>query len=84
MNFSPDLSSLIESEHAPIAPLSAREREILALIAWGYTNKEIANQLELSVKTVEAQKANGMRKLRFTSRAAIVRYALREGWLKLD
>ena len=64
-------------------PLSPRETTVLHLIAWGYTNKEIANRLDLSVKTIEAHKANGMRKLRFTSRFELVRYAVEWGWLSM-
>lgn len=65
----------------PSAPLSPRETEVLRLIAWGNTNKEIAGRLDLSVKTVEAHKANGMRKLGMRGRIDIVRYALLQGWL---
>lgn len=65
----------------PTTPLSPRETEVLRLIAWGNTNKEIAARLDLSVKTVEAHKANGMRKLNMRGRIDIVRYALLQGWL---
>jgi DNA-binding NarL/FixJ family response regulator len=65
----------------PAAPLSPRETEVLRLIAWGNTNKEIAARLDLSVKTIEAHKANGMRKLGMRGRIDIVRYALLQGWL---
>ena len=65
----------------PTTPLSPRETEVLRLISWGNTNKEIASRLELSVKTVEAHKANGMRKLGMRGRIDIVRYALLQGWL---
>jgi two-component system response regulator NreC len=61
--------------------LSERETEVLRLIAAGYSNKEIAGQLDLSVKTVETHKANAMRKLGFTGRIDVVRYALLQGWL---
>jgi DNA-binding NarL/FixJ family response regulator len=63
------------------AALSPREVEVLRLISWGYTNKEIAGKLTLSVKTVEAHKANGMRKLGMRGRIDVVRYALLQGWL---
>jgi len=63
------------------AALSDRESEVLRLIASGYSNKEIAKQLDLSVKTVEVHKANAMRKLGFTGRIDIVRYAVLQGWL---
>ena len=62
--------------------LSERETEILRLVAWGYSNKEIAAQLTISVKTVETHKANAMQKLNLKSRIAIVRYALQQGWLQ--
>ena len=65
----------------PTTPLSPRETEVLRLIAWGNTNKEIAARLDLSVKTVEAHKANGMRKLGMRGRIDIVRYAILQGWL---
>lgn len=64
------------------ANLSDRETEILRLIAWGHINKEIAARLDLSVKTVEAHKANGMRKMGMKSRVDIVRYAMLQGWLQ--
>lgn len=66
----------------PERALSEREAEVLKLIAWGHTNKEIAAKLEVSVKTVETYKTRLMEKLGFHSRVDIVRYALRQGWLK--
>ena len=63
---------------------SDRESEVLRLIASGYSNKEVAVRLELSVKTVEAHKANGMRKLGLNGRIDIVRYAVLQGWLHDD
>jgi DNA-binding NarL/FixJ family response regulator len=51
------------------------------LIAQGYSNKEIATQLNLSIKTVETYKTRAMEKLHLGSRVGIVRYAVRQGWL---
>jgi two-component system response regulator NreC len=68
--------------HQPIATLSEREAEVLRLIAAGYSNKEIAGRLTLSVKTVEAHKANAMRKLGLTGRIDIMKYAVLQGWLE--
>lgn len=65
----------------PAARLSERESDVLRLIASGYSNKEIAGQLALSVKTVEAHKANAMRKLGLKGRIDIVKYAVLQGWL---
>jgi len=62
--------------------LSEREAEVLRLIAAGYSNKEIAGRLSLSVKTVEAHKANAMRKLGLRGRIDIVKYAVLQGWLE--
>ncbi len=61
--------------------LSQREKEVLRLIAQGYTNQEIAERLFLSIKTVETYKARMMEKLSLTSRAELVRYALQRGLL---
>lgn len=61
-------------------PLSQREIQILSLVANGYTNKEIANELSISVKTVETHKANSMQKLDLKSRAELVDYARFRGW----
>jgi len=76
-----DANPIAPPAPGPTTPLSPRETEVLRLIAWGNTNKEIAARLDLSVKTVEAHKANGMRKLGMRGRIDIVRYALLQGWL---
>jgi two-component system response regulator NreC len=62
--------------------LSPREEEILRLCAWGYSNKETAARLELSVKTIETHKTNAMQKLGLHSRIDIVHFALLQGWLQ--
>lgn len=64
--------------------LSERELEVLKLIALGHANKEIAEMLYLSVKTVETYKTRIMEKLNLTSRAALVRFALKHGLLTAD
>lgn len=61
--------------------LSEREREVVLRVVQGYSNKDIATQLSLSVKTVETYRARALEKLGLTSRAALVRYALERGWL---
>ena len=68
-------------EDSLAADLSEREAEVLRLIARGYSNKEIAAQLAISVKTVETYKARSMEKLGLTGRADIVRFAIHKGWL---
>jgi two-component system, NarL family, response regulator NreC len=60
----------------PEDDLSERERQILRLIALGYTNQEIAGQLFLSVRTIEAHRRHILDKLRLSTRAELVRYAL--------
>jgi two-component system response regulator NreC len=64
------------------ATLSDRETEVLRLIALGYSNKDIAARLSLSVKTVEAHKANAMRRLGLSGRIDIMKYAMLRGWLE--
>jgi DNA-binding NarL/FixJ family response regulator len=61
---------------------SEREEEVLRLAAWGHSNKEIAAQLEISVKTVETHKTNAMAKLGLKNRIDVVRLALLRGWLR--
>ena len=61
--------------------LTGREREVLRLLAFGYSNKEVAATLSISVKTVETHRASGMTRLGVTNRAALVRFAMSEGWL---
>ena len=62
-------------------PLSDREREVLALLALGHTNQEIAKQLYISVRTAETHRAHIMQKLGLTTRAELVRYAIAQGLL---
>jgi two-component system response regulator NreC len=64
-------------------PLSEREHEVLRLLALGHTNQEIAKQLFISVRTAETHRARIMQKLRLSSRAELVRYALATGALEL-
>ena len=64
--------------------LSDREEAVLRGIAWGRSNKEIAAELGLSVKTVESYKATATHKLKLRTRTQILRYALARGWLAED
>lgn len=64
--------------------LTPREREVLQLIAEGYTNQKIANELFISVKTVEAHKAHIMAKLHARNRTDLIRYAIRKGIVMLE
>lgn len=66
----------------PWENLSAREVDVLRLVALGYTNSEIAEQLSISVKTVETYRARGMEKLGLNTRAQLVRDALARGILE--
>jgi DNA-binding NarL/FixJ family response regulator len=60
-------------------PLSERERDVLFMLALGYTNQEVAEQLYLSVRTVDTHRAHLMRKLDLRTRAEMVHYALANG-----
>jgi DNA-binding NarL/FixJ family response regulator len=61
---------------APIATLSAREREVMTLVAQGHTNQAVADRLGLSVKTIESYRARLMQKLGLTTRAELTRLAM--------
>jgi two-component system response regulator NreC len=81
---SPAVSEAVLSDYRrqaadPVDLLSAREREVLQMIAEGKTNKEIANILKLSVYTVEAHRGRVMEKLNLHSTAELVRFAMRKG-----
>jgi len=65
----------------PTTELTEREEQVLRLVATGYAHKEIASRLSLSAKTVDAHKANAMRKLNLTGRIAVIKYAVLQGWL---
>ena len=65
-----------------LGEVTEREEEILRFIAQGYSNKDIATRLDVSVKTVEAHKANAMNKLDLHSRVEIIRFAMLQGWLQ--
>jgi len=77
----------IDPEHdprrRPTTPVvTDREKEVLRRMAVGQSNKEIAAELEIAVKTVEVHKANAMRKLSLRGRTDVVRYAVLNGWLQ--
>ncbi|MDP9728122.1 response regulator [Alicyclobacillus tolerans] len=62
--------------------LSPRETEVLILLANGFTNKEISKRLHISVKTVETHRSNIMKRLNLESRAELVNYALKNGYIE--
>ncbi|HYK25101.1 MAG TPA: response regulator transcription factor [Steroidobacteraceae bacterium] len=70
-----------EQSRAPIGQITNREREVLKRIALGKSNKGIARELELSVKTVEKHRSNVMRKLKLHNTAAITLFAVRHSLL---
>jgi len=69
------LRNPVETDTVPT--LSAREREIVQLLAEGRSNKEVARELDISVKTAETHRSNIMRKMQFDSLSDLVRYAVR-------
>jgi len=77
----PDLGAKLVVPDSPVAlePLSERERDVLNLIALGYTNQEIGKTLFISVRTVDTHRAHIMRKLRLETRAELVSFALANG-----
>ena len=70
-----------DGARAPDGAISDRESEVLRLVAVGHSNKEIADRLTISVKTVEVHKANAMRKLGLTGRVDVIKYGVLQGWL---
>jgi DNA-binding NarL/FixJ family response regulator len=74
-------SRRMASGTVPIATLSDRELEVLREVAQGHTAKEVAERLGVSPRTLETYKARAMAKLDLTTRADLIRYAVRCGWL---
>jgi DNA-binding NarL/FixJ family response regulator len=70
---------VVPDEVAALGPLSERERDVLHLLALGYTNQEIGKKLYISVRTVDTHRAHIMRKLRLGTRAELVLFALANG-----
>ncbi len=68
----------------PVDPLTTREREVLKLVAEGGSNKELADLLCISIRTVESHRANIMRKLDIRDTANLVKYAIRKGYTLSD
>ena len=75
------VSPALVTDEEPTEPLSPREVEVLRLVAEGHTNRQIAEMLHVSVRTVESHRANLMGKLELSSPAQLVRYALEHGFL---
>jgi len=69
----------VRKNHDPYEQLTNREREVLKLLAEGYTTQEIANMLVISIKTVEGHKTSLMAKLDIHNRIELVKYTLRKG-----
>ena len=77
----PDLGAqlVVADDQPALEPLSDRERDVLHLLALGYTNQEIGKKLFISVRTVDTHRAHIMRKLRLETRAELVLFALANG-----
>jgi two-component system, NarL family, response regulator NreC len=78
----PRVSTSRASRRGSNPRVTNREHEVLRLTAAGYSNKEIASDMNISVRTVEVHKTNGMRKLFLNGRADVVRYAVLQGWMQ--
>ena len=64
--------------------LTKREKEIVSLVAEGYKNREVAEKLQISVKTVETHRANIMNKLALRNLAQLIHYAIRTGMVNIQ
>jgi two-component system, NarL family, response regulator NreC len=78
-----DARTAVQATRGRGAPsVSEREKQVLRMMAVGHSNKEIADELSIAIKTVEVHKANAMRKLGLRGRIDVVRYAIMHGWLQ--
>ena len=79
------VSNFVQADSAAtsrVVKLTERESNVLRRVAEGYSNKEIAAELNLSIKTVETYKTRAMEKLGLRDRVEIVRFAVKQGWLR--
>ena len=81
--FSAQISSLVLRQDAEVPQLTAREHEVLLLLAHGESNKAVARKLDISVRTVEAHRLSLRRKLGADSASALLKIALTNGWTTL-
>ncbi|MCC7162979.1 MAG: response regulator transcription factor [Anaerolineae bacterium] len=72
-----------DNDHAAFDGLTERERQVLKLIADGRSNQEVADELVISIKTVERHRANILAKLGLHSRTELVKYAIRKGLIQV-
>ncbi len=79
----PDSGSAEEVKTGEVEELTPRELDVMRLIVQGYTNRQIADRLNLSIRTVESHRSNLMAKLNLRSRVELVRYAAEHGFLEL-
>lgn len=63
--------------------LSARQMEVALMLAIGHTNREIADKLKISIKTVDSHRGAALEKLKLRNNVELARHALREGWVTL-
>jgi DNA-binding NarL/FixJ family response regulator len=77
----PFVATAVKKARRGVSGATERETQVLRLSAQGYTNKEIAVQLNISVRTVEVHKANAMRKLGINGRIELLQFATVQGWL---
>jgi two-component system response regulator NreC len=77
----PFVGSGSQKRRTGLPSVTERELTVLRLSAQGYSNKEIAQRLDVVVKTVEVHKANGMRKLQLGGRIELLQFAVLQGWL---
>jgi DNA-binding NarL/FixJ family response regulator len=76
------VDSYLSKKQAVADALSSREREVLLLVGQGKSTREIAEQMNISVKTVESARTRLMRKLKTHGTAGLVRYAIRRGMIE--
>lgn len=76
-----DFSPLSDSQQSPEVTLTGRELDVLLLLARGYTNRQIAEELNLSPRTVEGHRSNLVSKLGIKSRVELMEYVEKHGWM---
>ena len=76
------MNTIPTPSNGPFPELTEREREVALLLAAGATNREIADQMEISIKTVDTHRGHVLKKLGLRNNVALARHAIRSGYME--
>jgi DNA-binding NarL/FixJ family response regulator len=79
----PGIEALLDSSEHPAGALTAREQQVMEMLARGLTNREIAEHLQISIKTVDTHRGHVLKKLGLRNNSELTRFAVKHGYVAL-